>query len=170
MAKGHVDPGKKYLSHTLAQWACSLRYEHLSEKAIQTAKLFWFDSLGCALGGSQQEDARILLEHYREMSGQGKGGRGPSTTFVSGFRTNTVDPWATRMGVESALLAKRGYSGPEHIIDGKEGLYAVFSHVHPPASKGEAARFDTEKLIGGLPKSPSDHYRIIDCGMKSFPI
>src|SRR5437773_619629 len=83
---------------------------------------------------------------------------------------NTVDPWATRMGVESALLARRGYSGPEHIIDGKEGLYAVFSHVHPPASKGEAARFDTEKLIGGLPKSPSDHYRIIDCGMKSFPI
>jgi 2-methylcitrate dehydratase len=291
-------PAKKYLSHTLSEWATALKYEHLSDKAIHTAKLFWFDSLGCALGGSGQEDAHILLEHYRQMSGSPKGS-GPCTTFVSGFRTNpvdaaflndhmiramdyndiywkadpchpsdiiagplalcemlglsgrdlilatiiayevemrlcefgvpgvreygwhhatltafaapiaagrvlnlsvdqmvqaigisasrtftpgavtagkltnmknTVDPWATRMGVESALLAQRGYSGPEHMIDGKEGLYAVFSHVHPPASKGAAARFDTEKLTGALPKSPADHHKIIDCGMKSFPI
>lgn len=287
---------KKYLSHTLAEWACALRYEDLSPQAIQSAKLFWFDSLGCALGGSQQEDARILLEHYRDMSGAGPKGAGPCTTFVSGFKTNpvdaaflndhmiramdyndiywkadpchpsdiiagplalcemlglsgrdlilatviayevemrlcefgvpgireygwhhatltafaapiaagrvlgltpdqmvqaigisasrtftpgavtagkltnmknTVDPWATRMGVESALLARRGYSGPEHIIDGKEGLYAVFGHVH---YKGEPARFESDKLVGGLPSSSSDHYKIIDCGMKSFPI
>jgi 2-methylcitrate dehydratase len=292
--KSPVDSNKKYVSHTLAEWACGLRYEHLSREAVHKAKLFWFDSMGCALGGSQQEDARILLAHYRDMGGAGK-----CTTFVSGFKTNpvdaaflndhmiramdyndiywkadpchpsdiiagplalcehfglsgkdlilatviayevemrlcefgvpgireygwhhatltafaapiaagrvlnltvdqmvqaigisasrtftpgavtagkltnmknTVDPWATRMGVESALLAKRGYSGPEHMIDGKEGLYAVFSHVHPPASKGEAARFDTEKLVGGLPRSGADHYKIIDCGMKSFPI
>ena len=308
MAKGHVDPRKKYLSHTLAEWACGLKYEHLSEKAIQTAKLFWYDSLGCGLGGSGQEDAHILLAHYREMAGEkaanqqsskAANGVGPCTCFVSGFKTNpvdaaflnghmiramdyndiywkadpchpsdiiagplalceykglsgkdlilatviayevemrlcefgvpgvreygwhhatltafaapvaagrvlglsvdqmvqaigicasrtftpgavtagkltnmknTVDPWATRMGVESALLAQRGFSGPEHMIDGKEGLYAVFSHVHPPASKGEAARFDSEKLVGGLPKGSGDHYKIIDCGMKSFPI
>lgn len=293
--KSPVDPNKKYLSHTLATWACGLKYEHLSADAIQKAKLFWFDSMGCALGGSKQEDAHILLAHHKEMVTSG----GKCTTFVSGFKTNpvdaaflndhmiramdyndiywkadpchpsdiiagplalceylglsgkelilatviayevemrlcefglpgireygwhhatltafaapiaagrvlnltvdqmvqaigisasrtftpgavtagkltnmknTVDPWATRMGVESAMLAKRGYSGPEHMIDGKEGLYAVFSHVHPPASKGEAAKFDTDKLIGGLPKSATDHYKIIDCGMKSFPI
>jgi 2-methylcitrate dehydratase len=301
MAKGHSEPGKKYLSQTLAEWACALRYEHLSREAVEAAKLFWYDSMGCALGGSQQEDARILLAHYREMAGAGakERGSGPCTCFVSGFRTNpvdaaflndhmmramdyndiywkadpchpsdiiagplalvemlglsgkdlilatviayevemrlcefgvpgireygwhhatltafaapiaagrvlnltvdqmvqaigicasrtftpgavtagkltnmknTVDPWATRMGVESALLAKRGFSGPEHMIDGKEGLYAVFGHVHPPAGKGEAARFDTEMLIGGLPRAPGDKYKIPDCGMKSFPI
>ncbi|MBC7773689.1 MAG: MmgE/PrpD family protein, partial [Pyrinomonadaceae bacterium] len=101
-----------------------------------------------------------------------------SRTFTPGAVTagkltnmkNTVDPWATRMGVESALLAKRGFSGPEHIFDGKEGLYAVFSHVHPPASKGETAKFDTTKITGNLPKSRDMHYKIIDCGMKSFPI
>jgi 2-methylcitrate dehydratase len=293
--KSHVDPNKKYLSHTLAEWACGLKYEHLSPDAIHKAKLFWFDSMGCALGGSKQEDAHILLAHHKEMVTSG----GKCTAFVSGFKTNpvdaaflndhmiramdyndiywkadpchpsdiiagplalceylglsgkdlilatviayevemrlcefglpgireygwhhatltafaapiaagrvlnltvdqmvqaigisasrtftpgavtagkltnmknTVDPWATRMGVESAMLAKRGYSGPEHMIDGKEGLYAVFSHVHPPASKGEAARFDTDKLVGGLPRNPIDHYKIIDCGMKSFPI
>lgn len=294
MASHASGPARKYLSHTLSEWACCLKYEHLSDKAVHTAKLFWYDSLGCALGGSQQEDAKILLAHHREMAGGGGGG--PCTTFVSGFRTNpvdaafmnahmiramdyndiywkadpchpsdiiagplalcemtgatgkdlilatiiayeieqrlcefgvpgvreygwhhatltafaapmaaarvlglsveqmvqaigicasrtftpgavtagkltmmknTVDPWACRMGVESALLARRGYTGPEHMIDGKEGLYAVFGHVH---YKGQPARFDTEALLRDLPTSPAHHYRITDCGMKSFPI
>ncbi len=59
---------KRLLSHIIAEWACSLKYEHLSPEAIQAAKLFWFDSIGCALGGSQQDDAKILLKHYRAMS------------------------------------------------------------------------------------------------------
>ncbi len=294
MASASKEPGKKYLSHTLAEWACGLKYEDLSPAAIQAAKLFWFDSLGCALGGSQQSDAKIILEHHREMSGANASG--PSTCFVSGFKTNPVDagfinsqmiramdyndiywkadpchpsdiiagplalaemknlsgkdvilataiayeiemrlceagipgvreygwhhatltcfasplaagrilnltvdqmvnaigisaartfspgavtagkltnmknlvdPWATRMGVESAMLAKRGLSGPEHMFDGKEGLFAVFGHVH---YKGEAAKFDVEKLAGNLPNKSSDHYKIPDCGMKSFPV
>src|SRR6478672_10204003 len=112
---------KRLLSYVIAEWACALKYEHLSPGAIQAAKLFWFDSVGCALGGSQQEDARILLEHHREMSGaterrsdeatKGKAkeaedsnsnssptslGRSVasslvSTCFVSGFKTNPVD-------------------------------------------------------------------------------
>jgi len=295
MAAHAVAASKKYLSHDLAEWAAGLRFEHLSPKAIEAAKLFWFDSLGCALGGSQQEDAHMLLAHHREMAGAGAGS-GPATCFVSGFKTNpvdaafinshmvramdyndiywkadpchpsdiicgplalcemlgksgqdlilatiiayeveqrlcefgvpgvreygwhhatltafaaplaagrvlelsvdqlvqaigicasrtftpgavtagkltnmknTVDPWATRMGVESALLARRGYSGPEHMIDGKEGLYAVFGHVQ---YKGTPARFDSEVLLNGLPRSAGDHYRINDCGMKSYPI
>src|SRR5262245_65370122 len=87
MAKGPVE-NRKYLSHTLAEWACGLKYEHLSAAAIEKAKLFWYDSLGCALGGSQQEDAHILHAHYREMAPTGIG---PSTCFVSGFKTNPVD-------------------------------------------------------------------------------
>src|SRR5947209_9756965 len=78
---------KRLLSHVIAEWACSLKYERLSPAAIQAAKLFWFDSIGCALGGSQQEDAKILLKHYRAMSG----GNGKGTAFVSGFKTNPVD-------------------------------------------------------------------------------
>jgi 2-methylcitrate dehydratase len=80
---------------------------------------------------------------------------------------NTVDPWAGRMGAESALLARAGFSGPEHIIDGKEGLFAVFGHVQ---YKGQPASFDAEGLVKDLPISPKSHYRILDCGMKSFPI
>src|SRR5689334_25296092 len=78
---------KRLLSHVTADWACALKYEHLSSEASQAAKLFWFDSIGCALGGSQQEDAKILLEHYRAMGG----GNGEATAFVSGFKTNRVD-------------------------------------------------------------------------------
>src|SRR5213082_1328925 len=293
---------KRLLSHTIAEWACSLNYEHLSPEGIQAAKLFLFDSIGCALGGSQQDDAKILLKHYCAMSatadssvGEG-GGKGRATAFVSSFKTNpvdaaflnghmiramdyndiywkadpchpsdliaaplalcesenlsgqdlilatiiayeiemrlceigrpgvreygwhhatlsafaapiaagrilnltpvqmvsavgisasrtfcpgavtagkltnmknTVDPWAGRMGGESALLARDGFSGPEHIVDGKEGLFAVFKHVQ---YKGEPATFDGEALVKDLPNSKDSHYRILDCGMKSFPI
>ena len=295
-------PSKRLLSQVIAEWACALKYKDLSPAAIQAAKLFWFDSIGCALGGSQQDDAKILLKHYRAMSamadssGGERGGKGNATAFVSGFKTNpvdaaflnghmiramdyndiywkadpchpsdliaaplalceseglsgrdlilatiiayeiemrfceigrpgvreygwhhatlsafaspvaagrvlnltpdqmvsaigisasrafcpgavtagkltnmknTVDPWAGRMGAESALLARDGFSGPEHIIDGKEGLFAVFKHVQ---YKGQPATFDGEALVKDLPNSKESHYRILDCGMKSFPI
>jgi len=98
-----------------------------------------------------------------------------SRTFCPGAVTagkltnmkNTVDPWAGRMGAESALLARDGFSGPEHIIDGKEGLFAVFKHVQ---YKGQPATFDGQALVKDLPNSRESHYRILDCGMKSFPI
>src|SRR5438445_2492840 len=97
---------KRLLSYVIAEWACALKYEHLSPETVQAAKLFWFDSIGCALGGSQQEDAKILLKHYRAMSGEtvaggadpgpaspmpATAGNGKATAFVCGFRTNPVD-------------------------------------------------------------------------------
>jgi len=60
MAKQNTE-SKRLLSYVIAEWACSLKYENLSPEGIQAAKLFWFDSIGCALGGSQQDDAKILL-------------------------------------------------------------------------------------------------------------
>src|SRR5437660_10118983 len=60
-----------------------------------------------------------------------------SRTFCPGAVTagkltnmkNTVDPWAGRMGAESALLALQGFSGPELIIAGKEALFVVICHI-----------------------------------------
>src|SRR2546422_6770467 len=87
MAKQATE-SKKLLSYTIAEWACALKYEDLSPEAIQAAKLFWFDSIGCALGGSQQDDAKILLKHYRAMSatadssgGEGGNTKGRATAF-----------------------------------------------------------------------------------------
>ena len=46
---------KRLLSYDIAEWACALKYEHLSAEAVQASKLFWFDSIGCArLGGARR--------------------------------------------------------------------------------------------------------------------
>ncbi|MBL8757171.1 MAG: MmgE/PrpD family protein, partial [Phycisphaerae bacterium] len=60
----------------LAEWTHGLKFEHLSPKAVEFAKLYWFDSLGCAVGGSKQEDAHILLAHHQEMAGGAGSGSG----------------------------------------------------------------------------------------------
>jgi 2-methylcitrate dehydratase len=67
---------------------------------------------------------------------------------------NTVDPMATQSGVLAALLAEKGYSGPEHVIDGKEGL----AHCFGP-------EWRLNLLTDGLGES----WRITQCGMKAFP-
>jgi len=277
---------KDFISYDLANWAASLTYDKLSDEAIASAKLFLYDSFGCALGGSCQQDVEIMLEHFRQM-----GGSGTCTVFGSGFKTdpvtaaflnalciramdyndiywkadpshpsdiipaplsicemnsltgkdlilgtviayememrlaefgdpgvreygwhhatitciaapiaagavlglsadqiqqaigisasphmclgavtagkltnmkNAVDPNATRMGVEAAMLAARGYTGPEHVIDGKEGLVHCFEKF--------GGKFNLNMLTDKLPKCSGCHYKIVDCGMKSFPI
>lgn len=85
-----------------------------------------------------------------------------SHTFTPGSVTaghltmmkNTVDPMATRAGVEAALMAQRGFSGPEAIYEGKEGL------VH---CLGEGWDWDA------LTKTLGQKFRITDCGYKLFP-
>lgn len=67
---------------------------------------------------------------------------------------NTVDPMATQSGVLAALLAGKGYSGPEHVIDGKEGL----THVFKP-----------DWTLGVLTDGLGESWRITQCGMKAFP-
>ncbi len=67
---------------------------------------------------------------------------------------NTVDPLATQSGVLAALLAEKGYTGPEHVIDGKEGL----THCLGPEWKLNVL---TERL--------GEPWRITQCGMKAFP-
>jgi len=67
---------------------------------------------------------------------------------------NTVDPLATQSGMLAALLAEQGYTGPEHVLDGKEG----FSHV-----------FDSEWKFEILTEGLGESWRILQCGMKYFP-
>lgn len=66
---------------------------------------------------------------------------------------NTVDPMAVEAGVLAAQLAKEGYSGPEHVIDGKEGLSDTFG-----------PEFEMNLLIENLGKD----WRILRCSMKAF--
>jgi len=68
---------------------------------------------------------------------------------------NTAEPFAVADGVIAALLAKEGYSGPEEVFEGKEGLFHCL---------GEG--WNTEILTEGLGSEP---LRINQCSMKAFP-
>jgi 2-methylcitrate dehydratase len=68
---------------------------------------------------------------------------------------NTVDPMAVQGGVEAAILAGRGYSGPHHVLEGKEGLSETIDSVS----------WDLESLVCDLGK----RYRILRGSMKAFP-
>jgi len=68
---------------------------------------------------------------------------------------NTVDPMAVQSGIQAALLAQRGYEGPAHVIDGKEGLTDVFTNNE----------FELNILTDGL----GETFRINRCSMKAFP-
>ncbi|MFZ0391154.1 MAG: MmgE/PrpD family protein, partial [Calditrichia bacterium] len=66
---------------------------------------------------------------------------------------NTVDPMAVQSGVLAAQLAGKGYSGPEHVLDGKEGLADTFG-----------PEFDLELLTRDL----GSDWRILRCSMKAY--
>jgi len=68
---------------------------------------------------------------------------------------NTVDPLSTQSGILAALLSQRGYEGPKHVIDGKEGLVETLINN----------KFDLNILTDGLGNS----FRITRCSMKAFP-
>jgi len=268
----------RFVSHTLSEWAASLQYEDLTPDAVEAAKRFLYDSLGCALGGAQSADYRIaeklaaakgcveqctvigsgLKTHAVEAAflnalmiramdyndiywkqdpshpsdiipaamslceSEGLSGRdlvlgivlgheiemrlceaaipgirergwhhasltayasplvaarmlgldaertrhalgisachhftlGAAVAGTLSMMKNTVDPMATRAGVEAALLARDGYTGPANVIDGKEGMV----HCLGPD-------WDLDKLTDGL----GERWKIVDCGMKAFP-
>ncbi len=268
----------RYVSHALSEWSSGLRYEDLTPEAVDAAKHFLYDSLGCAFGGARSSDYQIaeklavakgcreectvigsgLKTHAVEAAflnalmiramdyndiywkqdpshpsdiipaalslceAQGLSGRelilgivlgheiemrlceaaipgirergwhhasltayasplvaarmlgldaertrhalgisachhftlGAAVAGTLSMMKNTVDPMATRAGVEAALLARDGYTGPENVIDGKEGMV----HCLGPD-------WDLEKLTGGL----GERFKIVDCGMKAFP-
>jgi len=94
------------------------------------------------------------MQHAIGISGSRMATFGAVTAGKLTMMKNTVDPMATQSGVFAALLAEKGYTGPEHVIDGKEGLV----HCMGPDWK-------LEILEDGL----GDSYRITQCGMKAFP-
>lgn len=267
------------ITYKMARFTRDLKYEDLSPAAIDLAKRFLLDSVGCAYGGSQAEDVAIMHEFFEEMGGNDeavifnsakklpminacllnslmiraldyndiyweqdpshpsdiipaaltpaevmhKSGKDVIVAIVLAYEweqrlcefafpgvretkwhhatltqiaspltagkildldehqlvnavgisashnltlgavtagnltmmKNAVDPMATQAGLFAALLAQRGYEGPEHVIDGKEGLVDTFVNN----------KFDLDILTDGL----GDSFRITRCSMKAFP-
>lgn len=94
------------------------------------------------------------MQHAIGISGASRCTLGAVTAGKLSMMKNTADPLSTQSGVLAALLAERGYTGPEQAIDGKEGLV----HCLGP-------EWRLRVLTDGLGAS----WRIAQCGMKFFP-
>lgn len=140
------------LGHEFEMRLCEAAFPGIRERGWHHATLTAFVSpivAGRALHLSWEQ-----IQHAIGISASRHCTLGAVTAGKLTMMKNTVDPMATQSGVLAALLAEKGYSGPEHVVDGKEGL----THCFGPHWK-------LDLLTGGLGES----WRITQCGMKAFP-
>jgi 2-methylcitrate dehydratase len=140
------------LGHEFEMRLCEAAFPGIRERGWHHATLTAFVSP--IVGGRALHLSWQQIQHAIGISACRHGTLGAVTAGKLTMMKNTVDPMATQSGVFAALLAEKGYTGPEHIIDGKEGL----THVFRPEWK-------LDVLTDGLGKS----WRITQCGMKAFP-
>ncbi len=140
------------LGHEFEMRLCEAAWPGIRERGWHHATLTAFASpvvAGRMLGLDAQK-----IQHAIGISASRHATFGAAVAGKLTMMKNTVDPMATQSGVLAALLAEKGYTGPEHIIDGKEGLV----HCLGPEWK-------LDVLTEGLGSS----WRITSCGMKAYP-
>jgi 2-methylcitrate dehydratase len=140
------------LGHEFEMRFCEAAFPGVRERGWHHATLTAFVSpfvAGRALHLSWEQ-----IQHAVGISASRHCTLGAVTAGKLTMMKNTVDPMATQSGMLAALLAEKGYTGPEHVIDGKEGLV----HCFGPDWK-------LHILTDGL----GDSWRITQCGMKFFP-
>src|SRR5438270_4704404 len=140
------------LGHEFEMRLCEAAFPGIRERGWHHATLTAFVSpfvAGRALRLSWEQ-----IQHAVGISASRHCTLGAVTAGKLTMMKNTVDPMATQSGVLAALLAEKGYTGPEHVIDGKEGL----THVFKPDWK-----------LNLLTDALGETWRITQCGMKAFP-
>jgi len=140
------------LGHEFEMRFCEAAFPGIRERGWHHATLTAFVSpmvAGRALHLSWEQ-----IQHAIGISASRHCTLGAVTAGKLTMMKNTVDPMATQSGVLAALLAEKGYSGPEHVVDGKEGLTHAFG-----------LDWKLNLLTDGLGES----WRITQCGMKAFP-
>jgi 2-methylcitrate dehydratase len=140
------------LGHEFEMRFCEAAFPGIRERGWHHATLTAFVSpivAGRALRLGWEQ-----IQHAVGISASRHATLGAVTAGKLTMMKNTVDPMATQSGVLAALMAEKGYTGPEHVVDGKEGL----THCFGPGWK-------LDILTDGLGES----WRITQCGMKAFP-
>ena len=140
------------LGHEFEMRLCEAAFPGIRERGWHHATLTAFVSPIVAARMLRLDWAQ--MQHAIGISASARATLGAVTAGKLTMMKNTVDPMATQSGVLAALLAEKGYSGPEHVLDGKEGL----THCFGPEWK-------LNILTDGLGES----WRITQCGMKAFP-
>jgi 2-methylcitrate dehydratase len=140
------------LGHEFEMRFCEAAFPGIRERGWHHATLTAFVSpivAGRALHLGWEQ-----IQHAIGISASRHATLGAVTAGKLTMMKNTVDPMATQSGVFAALLAEKGYTGPPHVVDGREGL----THCFGPEWK-------LRVLTDGL----GDSWRITQCGMKAFP-
>jgi len=140
------------IGHELEMRFCEAAEPGIRERGWHHASLTGFVSpvvAGRLLGLNEEQ-----IQNAIGISGSHTLTLGAVTAGKLTMMKNTVDPIATWQGTIAALWAQKGYIGPEHVIDGKEGLFHCLGEKWLPG-----------KLTDGLGKS----FKIKDCSMKFFP-
>jgi len=140
------------LGHEFEMRLCEAASPGIRERGWHHATLTAFVSP--IVGGRMLHLSAEQIQHAIGISASARATLGAVTAGKLTMMKNTVDPLATQSGVLAALLAEKGYTGPEHVLDGKEGL----AHCLGPD-------WNLDVLTDGL----GDSWRITQCGMKAFP-
>jgi len=140
------------LGHEFEQRFCEAAFPGIRERGWHHATLTAFVSP--IVAGRALHLTWEAIQHAIGIAASHHASYGAVTAGKLTMMKNTVDPMATQAGVFAALLAERGYTGPEHVIDGKEGLVRCLG-----------PEWKLEVLTEGLGRS----WRITRCGMKAFP-
>jgi len=140
------------LGHEFEMRFCEAAFPGIRERGWHHATLTAF--VAPLVAGRALHLGWEQIQHAIGISASRHATLGAVTAGKLTMMKNTVDPMATQSGVLAALMAEKGYTGPEHVIDGKEGL----THCFGPEWK-------LNVLTDGL----GDSWRITQCGMKAFP-
>jgi 2-methylcitrate dehydratase len=140
------------LGHEFEMRFCEAAFPGIRERGWHHATLTAFVSP--IVAGRTLRLGWEKIQHAVGISASRQATLGAVTAGKLTMMKNTVDPMATQSGVLAALLAEKGYTGPEHVVDGKEGL----THCLGPGWK-----------LNLLTESLGDSWRITQCGMKAFP-
>jgi len=140
------------LGHEFEMRLCEAAFPGIRERGWHHATLTAFASP--IVAGRMLHLSAEQIQHAIGIGASARATLGAVTAGKLTMMKNTVDPLATQSGVLAALLADKGYTGPEHVIDGKEGLVHCFG-----------PEWKLNVLTDGL----GDSWRITQCGMKAFP-
>jgi 2-methylcitrate dehydratase len=140
------------LGHEFEMRFCEAAFPGIRERGWHHATLTAF--VAPIVAGRALHLAWEQIQHAIGISASRHATLGAVTAGKLTMMKNTVDPLATQSGVLAALMAEKGYTGPEHVIDGKEGLSQCFK-----------PEWKLNVLTDGLGES----WRITQCGMKAFP-
>ncbi len=140
------------LGHEFEMRMCEAAFPGIRERGWHHATLTAF--VAPIVAGRMLHLAWQKIQHAIGISASARATFGAVTAGKLTMMKNTVDPLATQSGVLAALLAEKGYTGPEHVIDGKEGI------VHC---------FGPEWKLAVLTEGLGESWRIPQCGMKAFP-